>query len=107
MADLPFPTGCVSCGASGWPWCAACEDLVVVLPEPPMCDRCGRPTADPVDACAECPPPELATLRAPFLFDGPVRDALLKLKFSGLRSLAGALGAAMAEAWDGDRAPLT
>jgi ComF family protein len=35
--------------------------------------------------------------RAPFLFAGPARAAVLKLKFSGWRAVAGALVAAMAE----------
>jgi ComF family protein len=34
--------------------------------------------------------------RAPFLFDGPARAAILKLKFGGWRTVAAALGAAMA-----------
>ena len=35
--------------------------------------------------------------RAPFLFAGPARAAVLKLKFSGCRTVADALAAAMAE----------
>ena len=37
----------------------------------------------------------IASARAPFLFDGPVRRAIHRLKFSGWRPVAEALGAAM------------
>jgi ComF family protein len=40
--------------------------------------------------------------RSAFLFDGPARRAVHRLKFSGWRPVAEALGAAMAEAWDGE-----
>jgi ComF family protein len=39
--------------------------------------------------------------RSAFLFDGPARRAVHRLKFSGWRPVAEALGAAMAEAWEG------
>ncbi len=102
LADLPYPAGCVSCGAPGWPWCAPCETRVEVL-EPPWCLRCGRPLTVAASSCRDCPPGEVASLRAPFRFEGPVRDALLQLKFAGVRALAGPLGRAMfAAAGPGD-----
>ncbi|MEX2458597.1 MAG: double zinc ribbon domain-containing protein [Actinomycetota bacterium] len=106
LADLPFPPGCVSCGAPGFPWCPGCERRVEVL-LPPGCRRCGRPALRDLARCADCPAPEIASLRAPFRFEGPVRDALLKLKFTGMRSVGAALGRAMAEVWDGPALPLT
>jgi predicted amidophosphoribosyltransferase len=45
-----------------------------------------------------CPPPPIVVARAPFLFRGPVRAAVHKLKFAGWRSVAEALGRAMAAA---------
>jgi ComF family protein len=80
---------------------------VVVLADPPLCERCGRPSVEPLAFCTEDPPPGIESLRAPLLFDGPVRDALLKLKFAGLREVATALGRGMAQAWDGPPAVLT
>jgi ComF family protein len=50
--------------------------------------------------CRHCPPEPIGQARAPFLFDGPVRRAIHRLKFSGWRPVAEALGAAMAEACD-------
>jgi ComF family protein len=45
--------------------------------------------------------------RSAFLFDGPARRAVHRLKFSGWRPVAEALGAAMAEAWEGRADVLT
>ena len=46
--------------------------------------------------CRECPPDPVSWARAPFLYAGAARKALLRLKFSGWRSVAEALGSAMA-----------
>jgi len=46
--------------------------------------------------CMDCPPPPIAVARAPFLFAGPVRSAIHRLKFAGWRGVADALGDAMA-----------
>jgi ComF family protein len=51
-----------------------------------------------VDACRDCPPGPIVTARAPFLYRGPARSALHRLKFAGWRTVATALGAAMASA---------
>jgi len=53
-----------------------------------------------VDACRHCPPEAIARARAAFLFDGPARTAVHRLKFAGWRAVAEALGAAMAESCD-------
>jgi ComF family protein len=42
----------------------------------------------------------VATARSAFLFDGPARTAVHRLKFAGWRPVAEALGAAMAASWD-------
>jgi len=97
LLDVLFPLRCAGCGAGPWPFCPACTaDLGVVVP--PLCERCGRPTARSVEGCPDCPPEPVETARAPFLFRGPLRSALHRLKFSGWRAVAEALGAAMAEA---------
>jgi predicted amidophosphoribosyltransferase len=44
----------------------------------------------------------IASARAPFLFDGPVRRAVHRLKFAGWRPVAEALGAAMIEVLEAD-----
>src|SRR5205085_9665718 len=61
-----------------------------------MCRRCGRPTDVPMSYCLDCPPPPIAVARSPFLFRGPVRSAVHRLKLAGWRAVADALGDAMA-----------
>ena len=70
--------------------------------EPPWCRRCGVPMQRNRDGCEHCPPVPIASARAPFLFDGPVRRAVHRLKFAGWRPVADALGRAMAEVLDAD-----
>jgi ComF family protein len=49
-----------------------------------------------VPSCRNCPPEPIATSRAPFSYEGPAKNAIHRLKFSGWRTVAGALAAAMA-----------
>lgn len=71
---------------------------------PPMadvCDRCGRPQGGSRAApgvCADCrrdPPPYLAC-RAGGAYDGPLKDAIGRMKYAGERALAGPLGCLIA-----------
>ena len=98
VIDVLFPHRCAGCGAGGpeaWPFCFVCLRELVVL-TPPGCARCGMPAEAETASCRHCPPPEVSSSRAPFLYTGPVRTALLHLKFDGWRSVAEALGRAMA-----------
>jgi ComF family protein len=92
--DVVFPRRCAGCGSGPWPFCAACRSALVPL-EPPGCERCGCPGPEPVPVCAECPPEPLASVRAPFLYAGPARTAIHRLKFSGWRDVASAFAAAI------------
>jgi ComF family protein len=94
--DVIFPQRCAGCGAGPWPFCDACRSSLKVL-HPPWCRRCGRPKAVSVPRCRDCPPPEIDTARAPFRFQGPARQAIHRLKFSGWRGVGSALFLAMAE----------
>jgi ComF family protein len=58
-----------------------------------------------VVGCADCPPAGVSWCRSAFLYDGPVRAALLSVKFSGLRSEAAVFVPAMIQALE--RAPST
>lgn len=95
LLDVLFPPRCAGCARGEWPFCSGCRDELVTL-GPPWCRRCGRPTDHPALACRDCPPPELASARAPFLFRGPARRAVHRLKFAGWRGVAEALGSSMA-----------
>ncbi|MFL5798776.1 MAG: double zinc ribbon domain-containing protein [Actinomycetota bacterium] len=106
LLDLVFPLRCAGCGGGTWPFCSACREALAPI-TPPTCARCGRPWLEPVDRCRDCPPPTLATARAPFLYEGPARSALYRLKFSGWRAVADALGAAMAAVDDSGAVAVT
>src|SRR5256885_2379193 len=108
LLDLLFPRRCLGCGLRGWPFCRSCLSAIAVL-TPPGCLRCGRPLEEPVDRCADCPPPALSWSRSALLYQGPVRRALMRLKFGGWRGAAEPLAAAIAssllEACPAARAP--
>jgi ComF family protein len=95
VLDVLFPMRCAGCAEGPWPFCPRCRTEVVALIEP-SCVRCGVPAEEELASCRHCPPPELASARAPFLYSGSVRRALLRLKFDGWRAVAEALGRPMA-----------
>lgn len=89
MLDLVLPRRCVVCRAHGALLCARCR---AALPEltPPLCARCGAPTAWPVERCRECGGRRLAfdCARAAVPYDDAVRRLVHAWKERGLRSLA-------------------
>ena len=93
--DVVFPKRFAGCARGGWPFCPDCVSALTPL-VPPWCARCGLPWPRPRDTCPRCPPFELDGARAAFLYDGPARRAIHKLKFSGWRGVGEALGRAMA-----------
>jgi competence protein ComFC len=103
VLDTIFPLRCAGCGDGPWPFCHPCLATVVPL-GPPGCRRCGRPWEHELTRCRDCPPRTVDLARAPFLYAGAVRRALQRLKFSGWRAVAEALGEAMAgvNAFDAD-----
>ena len=92
--DVVFPRRCAGCGDGTWPFCPGCSAALVALGRP-WCDRCGRPSRVPVASCRDCPPDPVTSARAPFLFDGPARRAVHRLKFSGWRDVASAFADAI------------
>jgi len=92
--DALFPRRCAGCAAGPWPFCERCAAELTSL-GPPRCERCGRPTPGPVTTCRDCPPVTIASARAPFLYAGPAKAAIRRLKFSGWRAVAAALADAM------------
>jgi len=89
MLDLLLPQRCLVCGAGGGQLCAACRARLPLL-EPPLCARCGAPTAWPVTCCRECAGRRLAfaTARAAVAYDDGVRRLVAGWKERGLRRLA-------------------
>lgn len=96
VLDALFPRRCAGCGSGTWPFCSGCRRAIVVL-TPPWCARCGAPSRRPADGCRHCPPVPVSGAKAPFLFDGPIRRAVHRLKFAGWRPVSEALGLAMAD----------
>jgi predicted amidophosphoribosyltransferase len=90
LLDLLLPVRCVVCAAGGEELCGRCRERLPVL-RPPLCERCGAPTAWPVGRCRECSGRRLAlaSARAAVEYDEGVRRLVAAWKERGLRRLAG------------------
>jgi predicted amidophosphoribosyltransferase len=97
LVDLLLPMRCAVCGTGGVQLCASCRVRLPRL-EPPLCDRCGAPTAWPVLRCRECSGRRLAfaSARAAVAYDDDVRRLVRAWKERGLRRLAAEAAAAVA-----------
>ncbi|MDX6507445.1 MAG: hypothetical protein QOG06_2089 [Gaiellaceae bacterium] len=99
ILDLILPVRCVVCDAAGEQLCRACRGALPRL-APPLCDRCGAPTAWPVTRCRECSGRRLAfaSARAAVAYDDSVRRLVRSWKERGLRKLAEPIADAVADA---------
>jgi ComF family protein len=90
VLDLLLPQRCLGCSRNGSQVCDACQRHLQRL-GPPLCARCGCPTAWPVARCRECAGRRLAfaQARAAVAYDEPVRRIVAAWKERGLRRLAG------------------
>ena len=90
MLALVLPQRCLVCRGSGDIVCETCLAALPRIP-PPLCERCGAPTAWPVSRCAECAGRRLAfaSARAAVLYDDAVRGIVSGWKERGLRRIAG------------------
>lgn len=98
MLDLLFPQRCLVCGRPGAQVCAECRAALRRI-EPPLCTRCGAPTAWPVERCRECTGRRLAftTARGAVAYDDAVRVLVRGWKERGLRGLAALAAAVVVE----------
>ena len=98
--NLLFPRWCIGCGKEGDYICAACQESLNTI-VPPICPRCGRPrTNEPTsDNCPGCAGWQTGIdgIRAPFLFDGVIRDAIHEFKYRYFRALGTELAGLMHE----------
>src|ERR687887_160003 len=89
MLDVLRPRGGVGCGGGRTQLCPGC---LAALPrfEPPLCERCGLPTAWPVRRCRQCAGRRLAfaSARAAVHYDDAVRSLVGAWKERALRRLA-------------------
>ena len=91
MLDLVLPQRCVVCGLRGTQLCSACLSELPRI-EPPLCERCGTPTAWPVRRCRDCAGRRLAfaSARGAVHYDDAVRAFIAAWKERALRRLAAA-----------------
>jgi predicted amidophosphoribosyltransferase len=98
VLDLLLPQRCVVCGCGGKQLCVGCREQLPLI-EPPLCARCGAPTAWPVERCRECAGRRLgfASARAAVGYDSAARRVVHAWKERGLRRLAGEAAQLVAE----------
>lgn len=89
MLELLLPARCLACGRGGAVVCTSCLETLPRI-RPPLCERCGTPTAWPVRRCSECSGRRIAfaTARAAVAYDDIVRAIVTGWKEHGLRRLA-------------------
>lgn len=90
--DWLYPPSCGGCGKAGVRWCADCQGQTPRLP-PTICQICGQPMQK-AGLCCSCRenPPSYTALRSLAAFNGPLRQAMHRLKYA--RDIA--LGEALA-----------
>ena len=91
LLDTLFPMECVSCGASGNVICGKCAADLPVL-RPPFCAICATP--GDFARCQRCAESvrQFDGVRAPYRYAGAIRQAILALKYGGVRAGAPQLG---------------
>ena len=98
LLDLLYPPRCAGCGRGGEWSCALCRRQTLPVPQP-YCHRCGQPlTRSDCRSCAAVLP-VVEAVRAATLFEGPIRQAIHRLKYSNLTAVAPALGQLLAETY--------
>ena len=87
--DLLFPPYCIGCGREGDFICNKCQESLTFV-VPPICNKCGRPLSTG-PKCSHCTneQTEIDGIRAPFAFEGLVRQAIHRLKYQNIRALSG------------------
>jgi predicted amidophosphoribosyltransferase len=98
VLELLLPQRCLVCAIGRAPLCATCRARLPPL-TPPLCVRCGAPTAWPVARCRECAGRRLAfaSARAALRYDEQVRRLVRAWKEQGQRGLAEDAAAIVAE----------
>ena len=94
--DLLFPIQCAGCLRESKILCEACIPKLARLTSP-YCQLCASPnTLSPCSLCIDSPL-SVDGIRAPFLMEGAVREAIFSLKYRGVRATAPELGWLLAQ----------
>lgn len=99
-----YPLECVGCGRTGRVICDRCAVALPAL-RPPFCRVCSAP--GDFSLCPQCSSASryFEGVRAPFLYEGTVRQAILALKYGGMRAAAGQLGDLLGRYFDDNTVP--
>jgi ComF family protein len=92
VADLFYPNRCLVCQKAGTWLHEECRASLIQIP-PPLCEVCGKHLDSPLCQSSLCQLPNRALdkVRSAYLHTGKAREAVLKLKFKGVSSLANTL----------------
>jgi ComF family protein len=85
LADLFYPQRCVGCGVRASDLlCAGCHEALPFI-QPPVCRRCGLPTAFDTPVCEDCKGRDLFfdAARAPLRYEGVGKEIVHTLKYRG------------------------
>lgn len=79
--DWLFPPNCGGCDQIGTRWCTVCSQNTVEIAQP-FCPKCGNPNIDekPCSRCQETTP-LYTSLRSHSIYQGPIREAIHRLKY--------------------------
>ena len=94
---LDLPSQCLGCGGFGGYLCSSCESGSTRL-SPPYCRICAQPRSNG-RTCGECAStsPPIDGIRAPYLMEGAIREAVHALKYRNHRAAASTLGGLLAQ----------
>ena len=89
--DWLYPPFCGGCGKPGTRWCADCQAAISLI-LPPVCSRCGQKWSNN-EPCLECQTIErpYRAIRSWAFYTGPLRTAILRLKYKGELTLGDVL----------------
>ena len=96
VLDLVFPIHCAGCGREGAIICGQCVDGLERL-TPPYCRICAATGVGGLCLWCSQSPRGFDSLRSPYRFEGPVRDAIHRLKYKGERAAAAPLAELMSD----------
>ena len=105
VVDFLFPARCLGCAVEGSFICTSCRRALPRL-LPPLCPKCSRPLIQE-DRCPLCLKwrLEIDGIRALFLLQGLVRQAVHQFKYNNLKALAFPLAQLLAESLESKPLP--